>query len=49
MYNEHKKEKREIDELIRNIKKNPGEIEKENSLDIRLSSRTFEQDTWLEI
>lgn len=45
MYNEHKKEKKEIEELIRNVKKNPGEMQKDNSLDIRLSSDTFELGT----
>lgn len=48
MYNEHKKEEREKQSAMRDEEKKSGKLQKQNSLDFRLSSHEFDLKTILD-
>lgn len=48
MYNEHKKEEREKEAAIRDEEKKSEKLQKQNSLDFRLSSHEFDLKTILD-
>lgn len=48
MYNEHRKERREKEAMMKDEEKKPGVLNKKNSLDFRLTSHDFDLKTILD-